>query len=411
LAERAGSQVKGAQAATWLEILEREQTNLRVVLDWLAARRDGALLARLAGELWPFWHEHAHYAEGRRWVELALTLSGEAPPEHRLRLLTGAGTMAWYQADVDASRQMHEQALALAQQIGDRIAEAYELTNLGVHASQLGDRDLAITRFAARLAASNGIDDPGPKVLALHNLAFLAWEVADYATAMSHLREARATAETHSLGWIMPSILAGLGMTSLDTGDAAAAVSYFREGIAHAQARGNLSDVIDGIEGLARVAASTGQERQAALLYGATDALREALATPFGSEEIAQFTPIAARLHETLGEEGYAAAWAEGRGWTQEQALAAALAIDIAAAPPPRARRRRRANQHGLSARELEVLRLLAAGRSNREIGEALFISATTVARHVANLYRKLGVDSRAKATAFAHQQGMIAPR
>jgi DNA-binding NarL/FixJ family response regulator len=53
------------------------------------------------------------------------------------------------------------------------------------------------------------------------------------------------------------------------------------------------------------------------------------------------------------------------------------------------------------------VLRLLAAGKSNREIGDDLFISPATVARHVANIYTKLDVDSRATATAFALQHGL----
>jgi DNA-binding NarL/FixJ family response regulator len=61
-----------------------------------------------------------------------------------------------------------------------------------------------------------------------------------------------------------------------------------------------------------------------------------------------------------------------------------------------------------LTARELEVLRLLAAGYSNRELGETLFISPTTAARHVANIYSKLGVDSRAEATSYAHHHGLI---
>jgi DNA-binding NarL/FixJ family response regulator len=60
------------------------------------------------------------------------------------------------------------------------------------------------------------------------------------------------------------------------------------------------------------------------------------------------------------------------------------------------------AETHGLTTRELEVLRLLAAGESNRAIGERLFISPTTVASHVASIFGKLGVDSRAKATAYA---------
>jgi DNA-binding NarL/FixJ family response regulator len=60
------------------------------------------------------------------------------------------------------------------------------------------------------------------------------------------------------------------------------------------------------------------------------------------------------------------------------------------------------AERHGLTERELEVLRLVAAGKSNREIGTALTISEHTVARHIQNIFAKLGVSSRTAAGAFA---------
>jgi ATP/maltotriose-dependent transcriptional regulator MalT len=63
---------------------------------------------------------------------------------------------------------------------------------------------------------------------------------------------------------------------------------------------------------------------------------------------------------------------------------------------------------HGLSARELDVLRLLARGKTNREIAAILVISEHTVARHVQNIYAKLRIGSRTAATAFAFEHGLV---
>lgn len=68
----------------------------------------------------------------------------------------------------------------------------------------------------------------------------------------------------------------------------------------------------------------------------------------------------------------------------------------------------RPAERHGLSARELEVLRLVAAGKSNREIAAELVISEHTVARHLQNIFAKLGLSSRTAATAFAFEHELV---
>jgi DNA-binding CsgD family transcriptional regulator len=66
------------------------------------------------------------------------------------------------------------------------------------------------------------------------------------------------------------------------------------------------------------------------------------------------------------------------------------------------------ATDEGLTSRELEVLALVAGGHTNREIAAALFISPHTVRRHLQNIFRKLGVPSRAAATAFAVQHDLV---
>lgn len=84
-------------------------------------------------------------------------------------------------------------------------------------------------------------------------------------------------------------------------------------------------------------------------------------------------------------------------------------AVDLAALPslpPPQADPR--GAPHGLSARELEVLRLLATGRTNRSIATELALSERTVERHVSNIFTKIDVSSRAAATAFAYQSNLV---
>jgi DNA-binding NarL/FixJ family response regulator len=108
-----------------------------------------------------------------------------------------------------------------------------------------------------------------------------------------------------------------------------------------------------------------------------------------------------------LGDEAFAAAWAAGRRLTTEEARveAAAVATDREPAPIPVLTD---TASHSLSPRELEVLRLLVGGKSNPEIGEALFISPRTAQTHVTAILAKLGVASRTEAAAVAVRDGLV---
>jgi DNA-binding CsgD family transcriptional regulator len=93
-----------------------------------------------------------------------------------------------------------------------------------------------------------------------------------------------------------------------------------------------------------------------------------------------------------------AAQWAFGQlGAEHDLARVQELSRNAAAQPA-----------HGLTARELEVLRLVATGRTNRTIAAELFLSERTVARHVSNIFAKLGVSSRAAATAYAYEHDLV---
>jgi DNA-binding NarL/FixJ family response regulator len=80
----------------------------------------------------------------------------------------------------------------------------------------------------------------------------------------------------------------------------------------------------------------------------------------------------------------------------------------IEAMRPPADAGARATSAHGLSARELEVLLLVASGKTNKAIADALFLSEKTVDRHVSNIFVKLDVPTRAAATAWAYQHRLI---
>ena len=107
-----------------------------------------------------------------------------------------------------------------------------------------------------------------------------------------------------------------------------------------------------------------------------------------------------------MGETAFARAWAEGQGLTLPEMLVEA---EIVMHQRHDSSRRGQAaiGAHGLTTREMEILQLVAAGQSNGEISQQLFISVPTVKRHVSTILGKLQVPSRAAAVAFAHNHGL----
>jgi DNA-binding NarL/FixJ family response regulator len=130
----------------------------------------------------------------------------------------------------------------------------------------------------------------------------------------------------------------------------------------------------------------------------------------------APIRPRDRRLHECaiaaarsrLDECAFTAAWAEGRAMPPEQAIAAAFAAPDVVENADGLTAAARVGPAALSPRELDVLRLIDAGHSNRDIGEALGISYRTATTHITNIFNKLGASSRTAALAVARRQGLI---
>jgi DNA-binding NarL/FixJ family response regulator len=150
------------------------------------------------------------------------------------------------------------------------------------------------------------------------------------------------------------------------------------------------------------------QLEDAVRLLGAAAAIHDALGSRQMHGRDARDEELLAPVRTVLGREAFDHAWTEGRELSVAQAVeeAHALAAETIASTVPAVSPAKA--DHGLTARELDVLRLLVEGKSDREIGEALFIGARTVQTHVANLFAKLGVNARAEAAAVAVRRGLV---
>jgi DNA-binding CsgD family transcriptional regulator len=241
--------------------------------------------------------------------------------------------------------------------------------------------------------------------------------------------------------------LAALGRLARAAGEPAAARARFRESLAVAGPLARKPVVVRALEGLAGVAAAQGRPAVAARLFGAAEGLRagmEQVRPPAERDQVARDVAAARAQSDAPA---FATAWAAGRVLRLEQAVADALqdAPPVPPAPaarapaagagaghgrpasaagpggrPVRARRattgqtagtrapRRRGRPGDLTDRQVEVLRLVAAGKTNRQIAADLGLSEHTVARHLANVYAKRGLASRAAAAAFALRAGLV---
>jgi len=146
----------------------------------------------------------------------------------------------------------------------------------------------------------------------------------------------------------------------------------------------------------------------AARVYGLADKLTRVIQQPMMSGEV--FDPlrkhtaaVRAEVRARLGEQAFAQAVAEGQSMTVEDLLAIPH-------PPPDSTSRVPASvpYEPLTARELDVLRLLAQDLSNPQIAERLVVSRRTVEAHLRSIYEKLGVKSRDAATRFAVEHGLV---
>ncbi|MGO8948870.1 MAG: ATP-binding protein [Ktedonobacterales bacterium] len=336
LAERAEPQLRGPEAGRWLAQLEREHDNLRAALGWAREQGEAELGLRLMGSLWRFWESRGHLREGRAWMDELLepgseTSGGAAGMEPavaagvRARALTGGGRLATRQGDFVVAERWLEEATALGQAAGDLLTAADALNALGNNAWDQGDLERAKVRYEEALAFYRAVENRRGIATALSNLGITDMYQGNLERAAGVLQEALALSRQDGDRYSSAVSLESLGGVARRRAEVAQAAALLCEALALDWGRGDPRRCAEDLEELASTAGIAGQGQRAARLLGAALAVRETLGTPKSAPEQADVDKAVAAARAALGEEAWAAAFAEGHALALEEAVAEAL--------------------------------------------------------------------------------------
>jgi non-specific serine/threonine protein kinase len=401
LAEATDAELQGAAQVAWLCRLEAEHDNLRAALAWAADQGEAETGLRLAGALYWFWMIR-HADEGRAWLERLLAAGGTIAPAVRARALLALAVLTWwFEGDETRAGPLLEESLALRRRLGDRQGTARALGHLAMTTVRRGDLARAATLAAEGLALARAVDDPLSAGGCLAALALVARGQGDVDRARALLNEAVASLRRSWFRWGIAWALGHLAAMAREQGDLAEALDRYGESAMLCHPGGATGVAARASAAAGAVAMDAGQFVAATRFLGAAAAWREAIGAPPNPVDLPADERATAAARAALGEAAFAATWIAGRALTVEQAVAEAAALAAALAPAPDL-------PGGLSSREAEVLRLVAAGLTSAQVAERLFLSPRTVQAHLRTVYRMLGVAGRVVATRAAREHGLI---
>lgn len=448
-AEDAERQLTGADQKNWLRRLEREQDNLRAALHWAIEHGEVEFAQRMAGALQPFWFRRGRWSEGRRWLEDALAMESGSTlnPSIQADALYGAGMLARFQGDFARARMLCEQSLALYRALADQTGVLKTLVQLGRIVAFQDDQPALKTMMAEAASLIESLPDTVTKAdaytdmviaqvradnfppqaphylaeseriqRAFHNTAGLAFVFIhqgnhaswnrEYARAASRFDEAQRLAIELDDDRLLSRIVMSRALLDIQEGDSAATFQHLDDFIRQAINRGD-HQVRTSLPMLALILYKRGHHAWSARVLGLAEALTGRSHLSADAAAIAQrlrMGDIRAELRTRLGDEVFTREFAAGQRLTLD-ALRAMLHSQTLAPLP--------ANPLStagvaLTARELEVIHLLAQDLSNPQIAEKLVVSRRTVDAHLRSIYDRLGVKSRDAAIRVAREKGLI---
>jgi predicted ATPase/DNA-binding CsgD family transcriptional regulator len=329
--------------------------------------------------------------------------------------LAHLGRLAWYQRDAPRAITWYEECLIQCRALGEKLLMSMGLVGLARAELSQGHAARARTLLEESLTLYQALGNTWWVAMVLNLLGQLAFQQGELSQAEAFLTDStRLASEAGDQRNVALSrlLLAGLAVQRREFG---AARQWYEEGISTALEAGYTSFIASGLKGLGCVAAGQGLSSWAAVLWGAAEPLRESRSVAIPQEIYERMVTV---VRNQLGEPAFARAKAQGRAMTPTQALASHETFPpqdqqipqqaqpaSTAAPSPS---RHPTSPAGLTAREVEVLRLVAQGLTDAQVAEQLVISRRTVNWYLTSIYSKIGVPSRSAATRYAIEQRLL---
>jgi predicted ATPase/DNA-binding CsgD family transcriptional regulator len=407
-AERLGFAVNGPTQRAVLARFDADDANLQAAMGWAIEREERALALRFPGALLSYWFVRGRLREGAAWADKALALSGDAALDDVILAIDTAANLHALAGEYEQASASAETLLDLARREGHAIGKALGLFQLSFVAHHHRDFDAAVKLSEAALA----------RFRALGSERWLPWAATraglerlgrgEYRRAETLFAEAadlfRAAGNEGGMALTLCNLAhARHGMSDID-----GAEQLLREALELEIALDRGLEIAEILLGLADVALSRRQARRAAVLLGAIEALHETIGYPRVGWARNAYDRITASTRSVMGDEAFTITWQQGRQLPMAEAVRVARAAsDVGVSPTAGADEADLATLR-LTARERDVLRLLAEGHSDRQIAEALCISPKTAGNHVSHILAKLDVETRTAAATQAVRRGLI---
>ena len=352
IAEEGNPQLDAIEQAEWLARCDLEIENFRAAADWLAENKQIEWALRLSMALFRFWDMREHFVEGSARLESLLRLVEAGYVKERGRICTFLGALATSQGDYGAADAFLKQSLAFYRELDDQWGIAASWNALAVATRDRGNFDEAESYFEKSLACWRTLTDPLSTARCLHNLANAAKMRGAYGRATAALMEAttlfqdhgdasgaawsinqsgdieleqgrlesaktiyqRALAVFRAIGdrWGCARSLADLGYIHCRQGAFADAHIAFREALEHFAELGHRRGIARALEGVACLAAASGNTTRALTLAAAADHLRSRIGAPLPPAERTKLDDGLSAAREILDRAEGKIAWQRG---------------------------------------------------------------------------------------------------